>query len=162
MENETIVPQEMYPFSNFLEKDVTLYWDSRAYTFPALSTTNLLGRIPKATPEDTQGIRKKFAYDLAQIAYFETEDYKKRQAAAPAAALQSGQMLTPPIYSEAMLEPLVERCLEPLTVKAPTVTAIPDEQNIQMNVEKNLKRDTKGRIRSRVVEQGTELKPYED
>ena len=154
MDTETIAP-EMYPFSNFLEKDVTLYWDSRAYTFPALSTTNLLGRIPKANPEEIQGIRKKFAGDLAQIAYFETADYKQKQAAAPASLLQQGQMLTPPIYSETVLEPFIQRCLEPLTIKAPTV----EDVSAKNDVTSKLSRDRKGKLRSKVVQQGDELKP---
>lgn len=160
IDNVQEIPADMYPFSNFLDRDVTLYWDSRAYTFPALSTTNLMGRIPKATPEDVQGIRKKFAFDLAKLAYYETEDYKMRERSAPMNDIQQGIMKTPALYSESSLEPLVERCLQPLPVQAPVVEDHSEAK--QKELESRLSKDEKGRPRSRVVKQGDNLKPYED
>jgi len=153
--NEPVIPAEMYPFSNPLDRDVTLMWDGKAYTFAALSTTNLLGRIPNATPEHIQGIRKHFAYKLAQQMFFETDQYKKMEGQTPA---NPETIKTPAIYSEAQLEKFVQKCLEPLHVQAPEVKDV----SAEMDVTPRLTRDGKGRPRSRVVAQGEDIKPIED
>lgn len=144
----TEVAPELYPFSNPLEKDVTIKWGGIAYTFKARTRTPLLGKIPGANPEEVENIRKKFATDLATIAYYDSESYKKREISAP-----TGSGLTPALYTESDLAPFIQACLEPLPISIPTTEVVKEDLTAKM--EKTAR--ARGRPKSRVLQGNEDL-----
>lgn len=120
--NASTYEPEMFPFTNPLEKDVTLVWGKKAYTFAARSTTNLLGLIPDASPIEVQGIRKEFAIRLSQQRFFESQEYKAMEAQAPA-----GSNLTPPLVPMDKRVQFMEECLIPLKKARATTKDVPQD-----------------------------------
>lgn len=122
------VEDDLVPFTNWTEKEFIGQWASNSYTFPPLSTVPLVGKVKKATPEDCLYIRRKFAIELAQLANYETTAWKTRQEQASLLKIQQSNVpLTPPIYSEKELEPLVEKALTPLPIATTSAVAMVDD-----------------------------------
>lgn len=133
----------VFRFTNFTDSEFRAKWNSVEYIFPALSTSPLI--IPGETPEGVQSIRKKFARELALEVHYKTREYKDREATAPV-----GSGLTPAVFTENDLAPLIQKCLDPLPLahaKAEVVEKRPVE----------LKTDSKGRPVTKVVEEGDSL-----
>lgn len=122
------VEDDLVPFTNWSETEFVGKWSSNEYTFPPLSTVPLVGKIKKATPEDCLYIRRKFAIELAQLEFYKSEKWKTMQEQASLLKIQQSNIpLTPPLYSEKIIEPLVEKALTPLPIAVPTTKAITDD-----------------------------------
>lgn len=129
--NANVLPADfdgVFRFTNFTETDFKARWNKIEYTFPALKTVPII--IPGATPEEVQNIRKKFAKELAEREFYNTEKFKylndKERGANPA------------IYSENDLEPFIQKCLEPLPVGNVTAQAIPRDSTDRYSANTNV------------------------
>lgn len=131
----------VFRFTNATEDDFSARWNKVEYTFPAGRMTPMI--IPGATPEEVQHIRKKFAKELAERELYKTAKFKKMDNV-PLGG-------TPALYTENDLTPFIQKCLEPLPVaQAKVVKIITDP-------EQNLRRDNKGKLRTRVLAEGESL-----
>jgi hypothetical protein len=97
-------------FTNPDTEDFTAFWNGTPYTFPAMKTSPLV--IMDATPIETQEIRKRFAFKLAERMFGKSKKYKAlvKESAGKASPLHYDQ--------KAEYEPLIEMCLKPLPVGA--------------------------------------------
>ncbi len=139
---------EMYPFTNPLEREVSMTWGKRVYTFPPRSTTNLLGLIADSTPMEVQGIRKEFALRLSEQRFFETDEFKAMAAQAPA-----GSNLTPPLVPVDKRTQFMNECLIPLSKGKAAVSKMPE-----VDIESKLHVDpTTGKRVSKPIAKGEDL-----
>ncbi len=139
---------EMFPFTNPLEKEVSLTWGKKIYTFPPRSTTNLLGLISDATPLEIQGIRKEFAFRLSEQMFFASDEYKAMAAQAPA-----GSNLTPPLIPMDKRIQFMQLCLEPLSKAHAKVKDMPE-----IDIESKLHIDPNtGKPVSKPIKKGEDL-----
>lgn len=132
----------VFRFTNFTDRDFAAKWNNVEYTFPAMSTSPMV--ILGEMPENVQHIRKKFAKELAEREFYSTEKFKYMNAP------ERGER--PAIYTDADLEPFIQRCLEPLPIAHATQTALPRDSAA------NYKIDPKtGDNVTKPVEAGTSL-----
>lgn len=102
----------VFMFTNPTSIDRKYLWNNKEYSFPAESTVPLI--IPSETLENTQEIRKRFAYRMAEERVYEGEvtpggyDYMKMK--------EMGGGL-PPTFDPKILEPFIQECLKPLPIK---------------------------------------------
>lgn len=113
------VTADLFPFTNYTSEEFVAKWDSKEYTFPAEKTTPMLGMISNATPEQIQHIRKKFARELAEREFYNTEKFKRMNSK------EAGYK--PALYTESDLTSHIQRCLEPLPVGQATVVVLPKD-----------------------------------
>lgn len=116
--NANVLPADfdgVFRFTNFTDTDFKARWNKIEYTFPAMKTVPII--IPGATPEEVQNIRKKFARELAEKEFYNTEKFKYLN--------HPDRGSHPAGYTESDLEPLIQKCLEPLPVGNVTAQAIP-------------------------------------
>lgn len=134
-------------FTNFSKEEFRARWNKKEYIFPPESTVPLI--ILDATPLEVQNIRKKFAKELAEREFYNTERYKSLHSQNPMHQLSSFKVAIG--YQGGDLEPLIKQCLEPLPVKDMKV------ERVITNDEQKFHKDEEGKPISRVVEQGTTL-----
>lgn len=106
---ETDINEEfdgVFRFTNPTDKDRSYLWNNKEYIFPAESTVPLI--IPNQTLEEIQEIRKRFAYRMAEERFYEGDEYKRMKE------MGGG---TPPTFDVKILEPMIQECLKPLTIK---------------------------------------------
>lgn len=113
----------VFHFTNWTDEDYVHLWNNEEYTFPKESSVPMI--MQKETSEAIQEIRKRFAYDLAVREFYKGSTYKKMS--------KMGNGL-PPIFDEKILEPMIQRCLEPLELKKATIRDVSDK-----DAEKNFK-----------------------
>ena len=63
----------VFRFTNATADDFTVLWNNVNYTFKAGTCSPMI--IKGESPENTQEIRKKFAYKLAVREFFKSEEY---------------------------------------------------------------------------------------
>jgi hypothetical protein len=146
MEKESIIPKDfdgVFRFTNFTENEFKARWDNIEYTFPSKSTTPII--IPTATPNEIQNIRKKFARELATLEWYKTPKFVGMN-------LNKGDGGTPALYTEKDLEPLIQRCLEPLPAGRATVTELPKQDENKM-----IRRTNKGKLSTVVLDKDDSL-----
>ncbi len=107
----------VFYFTNWTKEDFVHLWNNEEYTFPKLSSVPMI--MPKETPENVQEIRKRFAYDLATREFYNGSEYKRLVKLGNKSA--GG---TPPIFDDKILEPMIQKCLEPLPLSKATVKRI--------------------------------------
>lgn len=95
----------VFRFTNWTEEDFKHLWNNIEYTFKAGTTSPMI--IANETLENIQEIRKRFAYDLAVREFYKGKEYKRLNA--------MGRGL-PPTFDDKLLEPMIQRCLEPLPI----------------------------------------------
>lgn len=125
-----LVPQQVLPadfdgtfrFTNWTDRDFSAKWGGKEYQFKAQSTTPMI--ILSATPYEIQNIRKKFAKELAEREFFISSKYVTLDAMNQNPA-RSGGIASSVGYNPGELEPLVQKCLEPLQAAVATVKDIP-------------------------------------
>ena len=127
----------VFRFTNFTDREFRAKWNGVEYIFPANATSPLI--IPGETPEGVQSIRKKFARELALEVHYKTREYANREATAPI-----GSGLTPAVFTEEDLAPLIQRCLEPLPVAMAKTQVVPKKPI-------DLKTDEEGKPVTKVV-----------
>jgi len=94
----------VFYFTNPTNEDYVHLWNNEEYTFPKMSSVPLI--MPKETSEAIQEIRKRFAYDLAVREFYNSKEYKRLS--------KMGNGI-PPTFDDKILEPMIEKCLVPLT-----------------------------------------------
>lgn len=112
-----------FRFTNWTDRDFSAKWGGKEYHFPALKTTPMI--ILSATPYEIQNIRKKFAKELAEREFFISAKYSKLNAMNENPG-RSGGIASAVGYNPGELEPLVQKCLEPLPIAVPTVSDVPN------------------------------------
>ncbi len=110
----------IFRFTNFTDREFTAKWDKVAYTFAPMSTSPMV--IARATPEEVQYIRKKFARELAEREFHLSGKFNALDAQAPA-----GSGKVPAIYTDGDLEPYIQKCLTPLPVAYAAAKALPKD-----------------------------------
>jgi hypothetical protein len=101
-----------FKFTNTSKEDFTFLWNNKEYTFPAESSSPMI--IAGESLENIQEIRKRAAYKWAVREFFKTKEGKAIEKTA------SGY-LNPATYSDKILEPFIQQCLNPLPLKAAVV-----------------------------------------
>lgn len=96
----------VFYFSNNSDEEFVGFWNNKEYSFPGKTCSPML--IPSEPPENVQEIRKKWAYKWAEREWYKGSEYKKFS--------KMGGSL-PPIRDDGVLEPLVQKCLEPLPIE---------------------------------------------
>lgn len=144
-----------FPFTNYSDEDFIGRWDSKDYSFPAQTTIVLLGLILNATPLELQGIRKKFAKDLAEREFFKTKKHKelldreKNSDGTP--RLSSFQHASS--YSDNDLKDLIQQALTPLQIGKSEVRDV-----ITENIIERLHRDDEGNLVTEAISSKTSLR----
>lgn len=105
----------VFYFTNWTDEDYVHLWNNEEYTFPKLSSVPLI--MPKEPAESIQEIRKRFAFDLAVREFYTGKEYKRM------AKMGNG---LPPTYDEKILEPMIEKCLNPLPLTRARVRSVED------------------------------------
>lgn len=113
-------------FTNPDTEDYTAYWNGTPYTFEAKTTSPLF--IVDATPLETNGIRKMFAYRLAQRMHGKTPEYRKLEK--DSAGKANPQFFDPKVA----YEPFIQMCLNPLPV-AKTVVGKKVKKEIEQRID---------------------------
>ncbi len=103
----------VFYFTNWTDEDFVHLWNNEEYTFPKVSSVPMV--MPKETSEAIQEIRKRFAYDLAVREFYKSKQYVKMS--------KMGGGL-PPTFDEKILEPMIDKCLEPLPMSKARVKKI--------------------------------------
>ncbi len=111
----------VFRFTNFTDTDFVVAWNSVEYTFPAMKTIPMV--IPDSTMQEIQSIRKMFARKLAVREFYKT----------PKFISMNGQQV-PAMYTDADLEPFIQKCLEPLPVANATMKAMPKDSEENYSV----------------------------
>ncbi len=100
----------VFRFSNNSDEDFVALWNNKEYTFPARTRSPMI--IQNESLENIQEIRKRFAYKWAEREWFKSEEYQRMSK------LGNG---LPPTRQDAVLEPLIQQCLDPLPLSKATV-----------------------------------------
>lgn len=108
-----------FRFTNWTDRDFTAKWGGVEYTFPAMKTTPII--IPTLTPLEVQNVRKKFALELAQREFGNSDTLKAMEAKNQGVSGFKASVT----YALQDLEPLVQKCLEPLEAGRAEVKEIP-------------------------------------
>lgn len=106
----------VFRFTNASKEDFKVMWNSKEYTFPAESTCPLI--IQGESLENIQEIRKKFAKKYAQREFEKSAEGKK-------IAKEGSKHVSPATYDEAILNPWIQQCLDPLPLAAAKVAVVP-------------------------------------
>ncbi len=117
MENDTakasVLPADfdgIFRFTNWTADDFTARWNGIDYTFPAEKTSPMI--IPSATPEEVQHIRMKFAKQLGEREYFNSDKYKALNGQTDPSKTNSFHQAG--VYTEGDIAQYTQRCLEPM------------------------------------------------
>ncbi|HSV94505.1 MAG TPA: hypothetical protein VLH94_00805 [Spirochaetia bacterium] len=106
----------VFRFTNCSDEDFVVLWNNKEYTFKANTRSPIL--IPNETLESIQEIRKKWAYKWAEREWYKGDEYKRMS--------NMGGGL-PPTRDDKTLEPLIQKCLEPLPISKMQVKDLPKE-----------------------------------
>lgn len=110
----------IFEFTNPDTEDFVSAWNGVKYTFPAQSTIPLTPTLfPNSSPTDLQYIRKKFAFELASKRILKDPKVKEMEAKnrGQVGGVAGARLHWGLTYSPAMLQPLIDECLNPLPIK---------------------------------------------
>jgi hypothetical protein len=125
MKYENTLPENFtgtFYFTNWSETEFVGKWGNKLYTFPPQTTSPMI--IPEHSPLEVQHIRKKFAKDLAEREFSDTQEYAAliKQERNPDGSPRANSIHVAGTYSVQTLTPLIQRCLEPLPLSQAIVT----------------------------------------
>ena len=141
------VPQQILPsdfdgtfrFTNWTDRDFSAKWGGKEYFYPALKTTPMV--ILSATPYEIQNIRKKFAKELAEREFFNSDKHKQLDAMNKSDNIRSfGAAIS---YTPNELAAYVQKCLEPLPL-APATSADVPKPKVEIKVAKRVRSKSSG------------------
>jgi hypothetical protein len=120
-------------FTNWTDEEFVGVWGKKEYVFPPKSTSPMI--IPDQTQLEIQWIRKKFAKELAEKMFLNTDEWKKMFAREqdPQGMKRLSSIHQAASYSDDELTTLIQKCLEPLPVgevKTKTVAYVPLEETL--------------------------------
>lgn len=95
----------VFQFTNWTDEDFTALWNNKEYTFVKGAMSPLI--ISDESLENIQEIRKRFAYRLAEREFYKSKEFSKMNKAGGT---------TPATFNPKLLEPMIEKCLNPLPV----------------------------------------------
>lgn len=144
-----------FPFTNRSTEVFKARWAKKEYTFPSMSTIQMLGMINDATPLELQGIRKKFAREWAVREFFKGEIPVNGPTAAsmtnkPGELNSIHQART---YSDNELAPYIQMCLIPLPIGEVRVADVSEAP-----LEETLHRDEEGALITEAISKNTSLR----
>lgn len=127
MKYDTILPEDftgVFHFTNSSDEDFTGVWGGKEYLFPAMTTSPMV--IPEHSPLEVQYIRKKFAKDLAEREFYNSDSYKKLMAQERNSdgSVRLNGIHSAGTYSLDQLTQYIQKCLEPLPLSKALVTEI--------------------------------------
>ena len=139
-------------FSNPDDEEFIGKWGGKAYHFQPQTRSKMI--ISKASPEEVQQIRKKFARELGNKMFF------KSQKATQMTAIErqsNGEPVFRSIhqantYSDSDIAPYTQACLDPLPLTRAAITDVVKEDVIE-----KLSRDEDGDLRSIPVKEKQSL-----
>lgn len=140
----------LFYFTNFTKEAFSARWGGIEYTFPPESSIPLI--IATASPLEIQSIRKKFAKELAEREFNDSQKMKTLDKMNPQHTINNMNGIV--TYNPKDLEPLVQRCLEPLPIAQATAKVLPTGDEV---MEPKLSRDHRGRKSTRVLEKDESL-----
>lgn len=123
---ETLDFDGVFRFTNWTDEDFAALWNNKEYMFPKGTCCPMI--IPDETLENIQEIRKKWALKLAHREFYNGKEYKRLVALGN----KSGGI--PPTFDEKTLEPMIEKCLNPLPISKVTI-----KQGKKLDNENNFK-----------------------
>lgn len=109
MEN-TIDFDGVFRFTNWTDADFSGFWNNKEYLFRAGTCSPMI--LSDETLENIQEIRKRWAHQLATREWYKGKDFAK---------LNKAGGMHPATYDEKLLEPMIEKCLNPLPMAKLTV-----------------------------------------
>lgn len=112
----------VFRFTNPTDREFKAMWNKVEYTFPPMKTVPLI--IPQATLEETQVIRRKFAKELGVREFYQSDTFKKLDAQAP-----PGSGNPPALYTDDLLAPFVQKCLDALPEGRVTMAKAANDRN---------------------------------
>lgn len=118
----------VFYFTNWTDEDFVHLWNNEEYIFPKQTSVPMI--MPKETPENVQQIRKRFAYDLATREFYKGKEYKRLVAL----GVKSGGI--PPTFDEKTLEPMIEKCLNPLPQSRAIVRPVKTDEESKFKASK--------------------------
>jgi hypothetical protein len=144
MKYETTLPEDftgVFYFTNWTDEEFTGAWGGKKYVYPAQATSPMI--IPEHSPLEVQYIRKKFAKDLAEKAFYNSTSYNKlmTQERNPDGSPRLNGLHSAGTYSIDQLAPFIQRCLEPLPISKALVT-----EDKKAPVEESLSRNEDGEL----------------
>lgn len=148
-DTSTIEIDALIPFTNFTDEEFKAKWNNVEYTFPPQKRVPMATLIPSETQDGIRIIRAKFARELGEKMWYQTEKFNKMNEVTPGR--------NPAPYTESDVAPFIQRCLEPLPVAKASSETLP-------RGEFALKTDNKGKIVTKILDgdesllsQGSEL-----
>jgi hypothetical protein len=156
MSYESTLPENfdgVFRFTNWTDEDFIGKWGSKEYRFPAKTTSPMI--IPNQTPLEIQQIRKKFALDLAQKVFGNTDTYQRliAQERNPDGSPRLNSINQAGTYSLDELAPYIQRCLEPL----PAARAEVRDAEIEP-LENKLTRNDSGELNTEAIDKKLSLR----
>lgn len=155
MKVETTLPADftgVFYFTNPTKTDFVGKWGGKNYTYPAMTTSPMV--IPEHSPLEIQHIRKKFAKDLAEREFFNSDSYElfRKQEGTPNNRTMSG-IHQAAAYTINDLTPFIQKCLEPLPISKAFV-----EKAQTRDIESELHRDDEGELVTAAIDKKTSLR----
>ena len=156
MKYETVLPENFdgtFRFTNWTDEDFIGKWGSKEYRFPAKTTSPMI--IINQTPLEIQQIRKKFAKDLAEKVFGNSDKFQRliAQERNDDGSPRLNSIHQAGTYSLDDLAPYIQRCLEPLPVSSAMVTDSP-----KSSLEDKLTRNDDGELNTEAVDKKLSLK----
>lgn len=155
MKVETTLPRDftgVFYFTNPTKTDFVGKWGGKEYIYPAMTTSPMV--IPEHSPLEIQHIRKKFAKDLAEREFFNSDSYElfRKQEGSPNNRTMSG-IHQAAAYTIHDLTPFIQKCLQPLEPSKALV-----QEAKRRDVEGELHRDEDGNLVTAAIDKKTSLR----
>jgi hypothetical protein len=156
MKYETVLPEDfngVFNFTNPTDEDFIGIWGKKEYRFAKQSTSPMI--MPEYSPLEIQHIRKKFAKDLGERAFFNSEKYQTflNQERNADGSPKLNSMHQGGQYSDSELTSFIQQCLIPLPLSKATVT----ESKID-KIEDKLTRNDEGELNSEAIDRKASLR----
>lgn len=155
MKYEAVLPEDFdgtFLFTNYTDEEFVGRWGNKEYHFPAKTSSPIV--MYNQTPLEIQSIRKKWAKDLAEKIFFNSDLYKKllQQERNNDGSARLNGIHSAGQYSINELAGLIQRGLQALPAgKAKVVTAE------KAPLEDSLSKDDDGELNTIVVKQNSDL-----
>lgn len=145
----------VFRFTNWTDEDFVGVWGKKGYLFPARKTSPMV--IPDHSPIEIQHIRKKFAKDLGELAYYNDKKggYKNmmKQERNTDGSPKLNSIHQAGSYTIDDLAPYIQRCLEPLPISKAIVSDVESA-----DIQDILTHDDEGNLNTVPVDKKTSLK----
>lgn len=156
MKHENVLPEDfdgVFKFTNWSKEEFVGIWGKKSYHFAAETTSPMI--IPEHSPLEIQSIRKKFAKDLAEREFYNSDKYKffMKQERNSDGTAKLNSIHQSVAYTIDDLKEGIQMCLKPLEIKRAFV-----ESAKETPLEEVLSRNEEGDLNSVAVDKKVSLK----